>query len=151
MRSQYFYIPVATDFGRMGIVWWKATDGPRVRQVFLGKGRTPMETVIRGAYPDVRPSSSSTIAEIADRMQRFLKGGEIVFDLRRVALEFCGVFQRKVLLAEYAIPRGWVSTYGRIAVKIGSAGGGRAVGRALAANPFPIMIPCHRAVRAGAQ
>jgi len=31
---------------------------------------------------------------------------------------------------------------------LGVAGGGRAVGRALAENPFPILIPCHRAVRA---
>ena len=32
-------------------------------------------------------------------------------------------------------------------IVIGCAGGGRAVGRALAENPFPILIPCHRAVR----
>jgi len=64
-----------------------------------------------------------------------------------VALEVCGEFQRRVLLAEYGIPRGWVSTYGRIAKHIGVAGGSRAVGRALAENPFPIIIPCHRAVR----
>jgi len=50
-------------------------------------------------------------------------------------------------LAEYGIPRGWVSTYGKIAKHIGVAGGSRAVGRALAENPFPIIIPCHRAVR----
>ncbi len=142
-----FFTPVTTDFGRMAIVWWKAAEGPRIRQVFLGKGRTPVETVIGRAYPGLRPSSSSAIEEIADGIRRFLKGGEIVFDLRRVALELCGEFQRKVLLAEYAIPRGWVSTYGRIADKIGCAGGGRAVGRALAENPFPILIPCHRAVR----
>ena len=37
--------------------------------------------------------------------------------------------------------------YGRIARKLGVPGGGRAVGSALAANPFPLLIPCHRAVR----
>jgi methylated-DNA-[protein]-cysteine S-methyltransferase len=66
-----------------------------------------------------------------------------------IALEDCSVFQRRVLLAEYAIPRGWVSTYGRIAAALGRPGGARAVGRALATNPFPLVIPCHRAVRAG--
>jgi len=71
----------------------------------------------------------------------------VVFDLEAVALELCGEFQRRVLLAEHGIPRGWVSTYGRIANYIGSTGAGRAVGTAVAENPFPIIIPCHRAVR----
>jgi methylated-DNA-[protein]-cysteine S-methyltransferase len=34
-----------------------------------------------------------------------------------------------------------------IARHLGSPSGGRAVGRALATNPFPLLIPCHRAVR----
>ena len=42
---------------------------------------------------------------------------------------------------------GSLSTYGRIARELGVVGGGRAVGNALAANPFPLLIPCHRAVR----
>jgi methylated-DNA-[protein]-cysteine S-methyltransferase len=50
-------------------------------------------------------------------------------------------------MAEREIPRGWVSTYGRIATHLGVPGGARAVGGALARNPFPIIIPCHRAIR----
>jgi methylated-DNA-[protein]-cysteine S-methyltransferase len=56
-------------------------------------------------------------------------------------------FQKKVLQAEYGIPRGWISTYGKIANHIGNINAARAVGRALASNPFPIAIPCHRAIR----
>uniref|UniRef100_UPI00257F7FDB methylated-DNA--[protein]-cysteine S-methyltransferase n=1 Tax=Candidatus Borrarchaeum sp. TaxID=2846742 RepID=UPI00257F7FDB len=44
-------------------------------------------------------------------------------------------------------PRGWISTYKRIAEYIGIPNGARAVGNALARNPFPIIIPCHRAVK----
>jgi methylated-DNA-[protein]-cysteine S-methyltransferase len=40
-----------------------------------------------------------------------------------------------------------VSTYQRIAKYLGNAKGARAVGSALAGNPFPIIIPCHRAIR----
>jgi len=40
-----------------------------------------------------------------------------------------------------------VSTYGRIARKLGLPRAARAVGNALARNPFPLIIPCHRAVR----
>ncbi|MCK4795669.1 MAG: MGMT family protein, partial [Desulfobacteraceae bacterium] len=39
------------------------------------------------------------------------------------------------------------STYQRIATHLGSPNGARAVGNALATNPFPIIIPCHRAIR----
>ena len=59
----------------------------------------------------------------------------------------CTPFQRRVLLAEFGIPRGYVSTYGRIARFIRVPDGARAVGNALAGNPFPIVIPCHRALR----
>jgi methylated-DNA-[protein]-cysteine S-methyltransferase len=141
------YAPVQTGFGGMAIVWRRADKGPRIIGVFLDQKGKSSESRALGAYPGIRRGSEPDIEETADGMKRFLEGGAVVFDLGRVALESCGEFQRKVLLAEYAIPRGWVSTYGRIAAKVGSAGGGRAVGRALAENPFPILIPCHRAVR----
>lgn len=48
---------------------------------------------------------------------------------------------------EHRIPRGRVSTYGRIAMKLTHPGAARAVGTALAKNPFPLIIPCHRAVK----
>ena len=44
------------------------------------------------------------------------------------------------------IPSGEVRTYGWIARRIGKPGAARAVGRALAANPFAPLIPCHRVV-----
>jgi methylated-DNA-[protein]-cysteine S-methyltransferase len=40
-----------------------------------------------------------------------------------------------------------VSTYQRIAKQVGKPSGARAVGTALANNPFPLLIPCHRAIR----
>jgi methylated-DNA-[protein]-cysteine S-methyltransferase len=58
-------------------------------------------------------------------------------------------FQQRVLQATAAIPRGQVRTYGQIAAAIGAPGAARAVGTALARNPVPIIIPCHRVVRAG--
>jgi methylated-DNA-[protein]-cysteine S-methyltransferase len=62
-------------------------------------------------------------------------------------MDLCPGFQRRVLLAEHGIPRGSVSSYSRIASHLGVERGARAVGSALATNPFPILIPCHRAIR----
>ena len=145
---QTFYKLITTTFGTMGIVWWKTAVGPRVRQTFLSRGQRSVEEIVQEVYPDAQPLASPGIVGLGTQLQRFLEGEALVFDLETVALEVCGKFQRQVLLAEYGIPRGWVSTYGRIAKHIGVAGGSRAVGRALAENPFPIIIPCHRAVRA---
>jgi methylated-DNA-[protein]-cysteine S-methyltransferase len=137
----------STSFGQVGILWSQTTQGPRVQQVFLSKPYRTAELALREEYPHAHHSSSRTIAELGKQMQRFLLGQAITFLLDQVALELCGDFQRHVLLAEYAIPRGLVSTYGRIARHLGNPGASRAVGRALATNPFPIIIPCHRAVR----
>ncbi len=146
--EQTFYQAIPTAFGTIGVIWWQTALGPRVRQIFLSKAQKPAEQAIREGYPNAQELSSPVIAELSRQIQRFLEGRAVVFDLEMVALEVCGEFQRRVLLAEYGIPRGWVSTYGRIARHIGVTGGSRAVGRALAENPFPIVIPCHRAVRA---
>lgn len=55
-------------------------------------------------------------------------------------------FQRKVWSAIAAIPAGKTRQYGEIATKIGS--GPRAVGNACGANPYPVVVPCHRVVAA---
>jgi methylated-DNA-[protein]-cysteine S-methyltransferase len=144
----FYYEIVSTAFGPMGVVWREGVAGPRVQKTLLSRGVKPVEEVIRQDYPAAVRFSSPPIVGICNQIRLFLEGRAVVFNLEMVALEQCGEFQRRVLLAEYGIPRGWVSTYGRIARHIGSPGAGRAVGTALAENPFPIIIPCHRAVRA---
>lgn len=54
-------------------------------------------------------------------------------------------FQRRVLVELAKIPSGTVATYGGLAKRIGSKAP-RAVGQALAKNPFSIIYPCHRVV-----
>jgi methylated-DNA-[protein]-cysteine S-methyltransferase len=60
-----------------------------------------------------------------------------------------GDFGRKVLDRTARIPYGAVATYGEVARDIGSPRASRATGNALGANPIPIVVPCHRVVRAG--
>ena len=55
-------------------------------------------------------------------------------------------FQREVLDVVASIPWGETMTYGQVAERLGRHGAARAVGRALAANPAPLIIPCHRVV-----
>jgi methylated-DNA-[protein]-cysteine S-methyltransferase len=53
-----------------------------------------------------------------------------------------------VLQREFRIPRGRVMSYGGLAGRIGHPRAARAVGTALARNPFPLIIPCHRTIQA---
>jgi methylated-DNA-[protein]-cysteine S-methyltransferase len=56
-------------------------------------------------------------------------------------------FEKKVLVATFRIPRGKVSTYKRIAEKIGRPRAHRAVANALHKNPLAPVVPCHRVVK----
>lgn len=62
-------------------------------------------------------------------------------------LRSLGEFQRDVLTVTREIPPGQVRSYGWVAARIGRPSAVRAVGTALAKNPVPLLIPCHRVVR----
>jgi methylated-DNA-[protein]-cysteine S-methyltransferase len=71
--------------------------------------------------------------------------------LERVPLDLSSSsrFDAKVFRALQAVPPGKTTTYGELAKIAGSPGGSRAVGRAMATNPFPLLVPCHRVVASG--
>ena len=58
------------------------------------------------------------------------------------------VLQRAVLAALVAVPAGTTVTYGELAVRAGARGAARAAARAIATNPVPLVLPCHRVVPA---
>ena len=71
-------------------------------------------------------------------------------DLRTVPVDMSAVddFRRTVYTATRDVPAGRTRSYGEIARAIGRPDGARDVGTALAGNPFPIIVPCHRVVAA---
>jgi methylated-DNA-[protein]-cysteine S-methyltransferase len=149
--DQPFYTVFSTKFTPMAIVWWNSSNGPRIFQTYLRRGQQTIDEEIKGIFPRVKSLASQEIIELRNQITAYFEGDLVVFNLENIALERCGLFQQQVLNAEYGIPRGWISTYGRIANHLGVKGGSRAVGGALAENTFPIIIPCHRAVRANGE
>ena len=83
------------------------------------------------------------VAAIEDRLEN---NGPIKFNLD---LYRYTPFQRAVLEAVVAIPRGEVRTYGEVALEVGRPGAARAVGEVMRTNRIPVLIPCHRVVRSG--
>ena len=71
-------------------------------------------------------------------------------DLRDLPLDERGLdpFRRVVYAATREIAPGTTRSYGEVARAIGRPDGARDVGAALARNPFPIVVPCHRVVAA---
>jgi methylated-DNA-[protein]-cysteine S-methyltransferase len=70
--------------------------------------------------------------------------GNVQLDERRI-----DPFRRAVYAATRTVQPGSTATYGDIARAIGRPDAARDVGAALAGNPFPIVVPCHRVVGAG--
>ena len=135
-----------SSFGSLTIAW-ERREAPTVVQIFLSKPGAPSEERAKTRYPGSDESSDSHIDELVRDLGLYFDGQDVRFSLDYLAMERCSHFQQGVLRAEHGIPRGYVSTYGRIAAYLDLPGGARAVGRALATNPFPVVIPCHRAVR----
>ena len=150
MKS-YYYTLVPSSFGTLSIIWREIDEKPRVIRLLLPNEQGDVEGIIQMTFTGASLLSCPAIRQLSEQIKGFIEGEALNFELNIIALEECSEFQRSVLLAEYKIPRGWISTYGRIAQRLGIPGGARAVGRALSLNPFPIIIPCHRAIRSNGE
>ncbi len=84
-------------------------------------------------------------ADLMTRLEGYLDGHRVAFD---DVLDPRGAtaFQRRVWQAARLIPYGETRSYAWVAQKIGRPSAVRAVGQALANNPWPIIVPCHRVV-----
>ena len=141
------YLVRKTAFGPVAIAWQPSARGAVVHRVFLSDAAAPAEEKLRRTYPDAATASCPDLRAIGAGIRALLAGAAVEFDLDLVDLEACPPFQRAVLRATHRIPRGRVSAYGLVAAHLDKPGAARAVGNALADNPFPLLIPCHRVVR----
>jgi methylated-DNA-[protein]-cysteine S-methyltransferase len=102
----------------------------------------------RRISPRVLRSSRASLTQARRELDEYFGHGRREFatplDWRLVA-----GFRRDVLRATARIPYGRTASYREIAAGAGSPNAVRAAGTALATNPLPIVIPCHRVLRTG--
>ena len=141
-----------TPVGRCAIAW-----GPRgVTGIQLPEADEPATRARVGArFPRAREAAAPPpVARRAARAIGALLRGQALddgADIGAVTLDMDGVppFHRRVYQVTRTIPPGATLSYGDVAARAGSPGGARAVGQALARNPFAILVPCHRVLAAG--
>jgi methylated-DNA-[protein]-cysteine S-methyltransferase len=98
---------------------------------------------------DLNVPTPPPIAMLIARLGEHLAGRKQDFTDIVLDWSLATPFQQKVYHAAQKIPPGYTTTYGEIARQLGlGAEGARAVGNALGANPWLIVVPCHRVVAA---
>ena len=136
-----------TPYGPIALVWSLFDGRPQIVRIIISKPASPADREVAGLFPGIVSASCPEIDVVRSKIEAYLAGEKITFSLELARLDACSAFQQAVLRAEHAIPRGSVSSYGLLAAHLGRAKAARAVGTALATNPFPILVPCHRAIR----
>lgn len=118
-------------------------QGGRVERVSFDAGGFDVPSAGR-----LHPDDLAVADELRSGVVRWLATGDGRFDVT-LDLDSAGPFRSAVYRELCAVPAGERVTYGELAVRAGHPGAARAVGRAMATNPWPLLVPCHRVVPAG--
>ncbi len=127
---------LTTPLGKFSLIW-DAADA-RLRELHFGA----LPKGVRKAAPP------PALAPLVAALTRYFAGKSLALPpppLDDLALTD---FTRRVMQALVAVPPGQTRTYAELARAAGRPGAARAVGNVMARNPWPILVPCHRAVAA---
>ncbi len=124
------------------------TCGLRWSEVGITEVVMPRTRGLRGERVETSSDVPDSIRDAIAGMVALLEGDRP--NLREVALDerHLDAFRRRVYAATREIAPGSTASYGEIAGAIGEPRAAREVGLALAQNPFPIVVPCHRVLSA---
>lgn len=143
-----YYQIIKVGKEEIGLVWGYVGKQPHVEYIFLPNPKAKLAARIIKDFPEINKIQRKIPAGIENRIAKLYFGKKENFDLSLLNLSKLTDFSARVLKQACKIPRGKVATYSGLAAKIGKPRAARAVGTTLANNPFPIIIPCHRVVRA---
>jgi methylated-DNA-[protein]-cysteine S-methyltransferase len=127
----------------LGLMWlWESERG--LCGAGFGGSIAPsaLQWMARHGIDCPRPTTSVLLERAGEQLQAYFGKRREQFDL---PLDLRGtIFQMAVWECLLDIPYADTSTYGAIALQVGSPRASRAVGQAVAANPLTILVPCHR-------
>jgi len=97
-------------------------------------------------WPDAQEGLTPHLAILHEKLRRYFLGEVVDFHAEVLDVRKAADFHVHVWEIVRTIPYGQVRSYSWVAAHVGSPRSTRAVGRAMATNPFPIVVPCHRVV-----
>ena len=103
-------------------------------------------TLNRLSPPKAKQQPPHQYTNLIQRLQAYFNGNKVTFLDDKLDLSAATPFQLKVWEITRLIPYGETRSYHWVAEQIGQPAAARAVGQALARNPLPVIIPCHRVV-----
>ncbi len=135
------YTLFETELGWMGLVG----SGAGLRRIALPQPspEEALQVLLRG-LPGAN-ADPSPFGDLPHRLERYFSGERVTFS-DELDLADATPFRSAVWQATRSVPYGQTQSYAGIAQQIGRPTALRAVGQALAKNPFPIVVPCHRVV-----
>ena len=147
-RAVQHYHTFATPIGFCGVAW---SDLGVTRFQLPMKSAEAVARLLRRRAPDADPGAPrSHIADVIAAARRYFEGEETDFSSVRVDLAGEDAFFRQIYDALRRVGWGRTTTYGALAKEVGAGReAARDVGEAMARNPAPLIIPCHRVLAAG--
>ena len=139
MPSKERYCLFDTALGPFGLAW---NECGVVRLQLPEADPMATERRLRGSASPGQPPSWAD--QVIAAVRRHLAGERVDFAAAAIDLTGVGEFRRAVYEAARAVGWGQTTSYGALARRIGFPWGTRAVGQALARNPVPLVVPCHR-------
>jgi methylated-DNA-[protein]-cysteine S-methyltransferase len=136
-----------TAIGPCGVAW---SERGLTRLQLPESDRSATERRLK-ARAARRADPPAAVREVIAEIQRYLTGEAVDFSAVAIDLAKADAFQRKVYETARLLGWGQTASYGELALKIGEPGAAREVGQALARNPIPIVVPCHRIVASGSR
>lgn len=142
------YLVFETASGFCGIAW---NELGITRFQLPARDAAATERLLLRRLPTARPGSPPpAVATAIAAVQRYFAGERTDFSGVELDLDGQGTFFKRIYAAARQVGWGRTTTYGTLAKELGAGPeAARDVGQAMASNPIPLLIPCHRVLAAG--
>jgi methylated-DNA-[protein]-cysteine S-methyltransferase len=143
MKNLYYNI-FKTHWGWFGLL---GNDDGIIRTCLPMTNKEGVKSRLLSDISNAIPSKTA-FSGLKKRIQGYYEGKKIDFSRTKVSLEGFTEFQRQVLMTLKTVRYGNKVSYGQLAQMSNNPSTARAIGSVMAKNPMPLIIPCHRVIKA---
>lgn len=139
-----YYGIIETHYGFIGVIM---SDNKLSRLILPVSDKSDLEAILQNINENEELVYNKLEQSVIEQISSYFAGSPIEFDLQ---VDYTDATNFDILVWETArkIPYGTTISYMDLAEMIGNPKACRAVGRALGRNPAPVVVPCHRILRA---